>query len=331
MKRWQLSIGIALCLILFVLISFPNKESQTSLPLVVEQVETPLDHFHKLRFSSDFLLPYQINYDENTVTISFQNIHHIQMQDIELLDDTFFVSNYFDPQSRESSFTFHLENYPYMYLSSDPTYRKHDIFFQKYPYRILFGKIIVIDPGHGAFDEKTLSIYDLGSIVGDLVESEINLEVSLLLKMMLEDRGAKVYLTREREHCTENPRLLQRFEMVNFINPDIFLSIHQNESEYDYPNGIFVYHEHKEAFLLGQEIMHQTAKIADLKPNHVLNDPLLTLKSISTKKALLIECAFLSNPMDRERYRQNDFTWLLAKGITQGLVKYFENQYFYVE
>ena len=53
----------------------------------------------------------------------------------------------------------------------------------------LEGVSVVIDPGHGGLDN--------GASVGKIYESELNLKISFALKEELENRGAKVYMTRE--------------------------------------------------------------------------------------------------------------------------------------
>ena len=49
-------------------------------------------------------------------------------------------------------------------------------------------KKVVIDPGHGGKDP--------GAIVGELRESDLNLQISFKLQELLEKEGAVVYLTR---------------------------------------------------------------------------------------------------------------------------------------
>ena len=52
----------------------------------------------------------------------------------------------------------------------------------------LYGKVIVIDPGHGGKDK--------GAYYNNTYESDLNLLVSLNLKKQIEKRGALVYMTR---------------------------------------------------------------------------------------------------------------------------------------
>jgi len=80
---------------------------------------------------------------------------------------------------------------------------------------------VVVDPGHGG--------EDLGAIgPGGTLEKEINLEVSLQLKEMLEDEGFTVILTRDDDRFIS---LADRTKIANEAGADLFISIHANASE----------------------------------------------------------------------------------------------------
>ena len=57
-------------------------------------------------------------------------------------------------------------------------------------------RIILIDPGHGGFDGGAKS-------KSGVIEKDINLQISLKLKDALEQKGYKVYLTREGDQGLE--------------------------------------------------------------------------------------------------------------------------------
>jgi N-acetylmuramoyl-L-alanine amidase len=78
---------------------------------------------------------------------------------------------------------------------------------------------IVIDPGHGG--HFTGAVGPEGTM-----EKDVNLDISLILKRMLEDElGMKVYLTREKDdHVT----LKGRTDLANEVKADLFISVHNN-------------------------------------------------------------------------------------------------------
>ncbi len=85
----------------------------------------------------------------------------------------------------------------------------------------LSGKIICIDPGHGG--TALTDHYRVGPS-GER-EEWINLRVGLLLKKMLEDKGARVVLTRSEDNMVTLP---ERAKLAVDNHADIFVSIHHN-------------------------------------------------------------------------------------------------------
>ncbi|OHB75581.1 MAG: hypothetical protein A2Z34_07105 [Planctomycetes bacterium RBG_16_59_8] len=86
---------------------------------------------------------------------------------------------------------------------------------------------VVIDPGHGgthAENRSRTGIY----------EKEVNLDVSLQLRDLLEAAGIDVVMTRDGDyHLAPNVRddLDKRVDIANREMPDLFLSIHTNRAE----------------------------------------------------------------------------------------------------
>ncbi len=329
---WQLiRIKVWLLTVVLFLISLPQNESQYELSFCLELIAHYPEKHLILELSSVTQLPYELQLDSHKAVISLKPIDPNELILPDSLPEELDYDYLFDDHNNQLQLEFSLKHFPFFHIFSCPSHQKHQIHFRKTPYRILNSLSIVVDPGHGAFDEETSSIYDPGSIREEFVESEINLQLALKLKELMEERGAKVVLTREKEDCKYNLRLFQRFELVNAFQPDLFLSLHQNESDYSYANGVFIYYRNPEAIPLARSIIHSMSRNTGLKTNHLLNDPLITLQSIETKKALLLECTFLSSPIDRAKLQEADFITRLASSINQGIVEYFENLYFRVE
>jgi N-acetylmuramoyl-L-alanine amidase len=327
-KHAPLKTLLSFCLISLIINSVlfygPIKESAFLNKLQIQFVRDAENDELVFTFLSDSMLFYENKIEPSSIVIEFKNI--CIHENKEFLPEAFIESvfyHYYDPTVNSLFCAFALEEYPYPYFESSTDYRSHRLALSKIPQRVLFNQTIIIDPGHGAFDEETMSIYDPGVMRGDLIESKINLELSFLLKKRLEKRGAKVILTREEEFSKENLRLQQRFDFVNSFNPTLFLSLHQNDSDYTYPNGVFLYYEHASSLPLAKMIFLSLGKGTGLKLNHILNDPLLTLKSVQAKYGLLIECAFFSNEIDRNRFKKPTFLDDLAKSIEAGIIRYF--------
>lgn len=94
----------------------------------------------------------------------------------------------------------------------------------------LSGMIICIDPGHGGHNPANdrLVVPDPGV---EFWESESNFQKALLLKPLLEAKGATVYLTRNTNDYPNDvgePSLSARVAFANSVGADWFHSIHSN-------------------------------------------------------------------------------------------------------
>ncbi|CCJ32642.1 N-acetylmuramoyl-L-alanine amidase [Caloramator australicus] len=98
---------------------------------------------------------------------------------------------------------------------------------------VLSGKRIVIDPGHGGSDP--------GAVSGQVREKDINNSVARKLADLLKAEGAEVIFTREPEKDIYIT-LADRVNISNSINPDLFISIHNNASISSAANGVETYY-----------------------------------------------------------------------------------------
>lgn len=119
---------------------------------------------------------------------------------------------------------------------------------------------IVIDPGHGG--HFTGAVGPCGTM-----EKDVNLDISLILKRMLEDElGMDVYLTRD---CDEHVTLKGRTDLANQVKADLFISIHNNAFHLRKAHGT-------ETFFLAESSTDYERTVA-LRENEdfVLEDPTL--------------------------------------------------------
>lgn len=76
-------------------------------------------------------------------------------------------------------------------------------------------ELIVIDAGHGGDDP--------GSINGDVLEKDLNLQLALKLEEALKEGGYEVVMTRRDD---SELGLYERAELANDANADLFISLH---------------------------------------------------------------------------------------------------------
>ena len=95
----------------------------------------------------------------------------------------------------------------------------------------LTGKKILIDPGHGGSSSGAIG-------KNGTKEKVVNLAVARILKVLLEQQGASVYMTREEDvpdsltvKLNIREDLASRCLFRDSIMPDLFVSIHHNGSE----------------------------------------------------------------------------------------------------
>ncbi len=195
--------------------------------------------------------------------------------------------------------------------------------------------LVVIDPGHGGIDPGTCSIYKK-----DLYEKDINLDIALKLKALLQDSQVSLLMTRESDvevfqsiNYDSDENIRERPRIANRNKATLFVSIHVNAYDTKLPggeryNGTEIYHAGKThgAFTSKQfaEIMGKAIhKKTDTNYNGVLTKSFGVLR-LSDMPALLIETAYLTNKEDHKRLESNEFRNAMAEGIHDGIINILE-------
>lgn len=195
----------------------------------------------------------------------------------------------------------------------------------------LSGKVIVLDPGHGGPDGGAVA-------KSGLVEKHVTLSVSQMLRDYLQQAGAVVYLTREKDQDLADPDnrtnrkrqdLTRRAQFVKQVNPDILLTIHLNSIPSPRYRGAqtFYYPSLEENMQLAMLIqdsfiqnLQNTKRIAKEAPNEVY-----LLKSAKVPAAL-VEIGFLSNPEEAELLADAAYQQKVAYAIYEGVMRYISGE-----
>ena len=189
----------------------------------------------------------------------------------------------------------------------------------------LFGKVIIVDPGHGGRDP--------GTRYGNILEKDLNLEISKKLVNELENEGAIVYMTRNTDIDLSksgeiNKKRNDLYRRVRFIEnkkSDLYLSIHLNWfNNRSFSGAEILYNNiNKNNKFLAQTITdsfdNNGIKTRDIRTTN------LYIYRNTTVPGLLIECGFLSNNNDRYLLQQSWYQRKIGKIITNGSIKYFNN------
>ena len=188
----------------------------------------------------------------------------------------------------------------------------------------LFQKIITIDPGHGGRDP--------GTRYGNILEKDINLEISKVLQEELGKEGAIVHLVREEDidfskdtdYRKKRSDLQRRINFIESKKSDLYLSIHLNwYNDYYYGGAEILYNNiNKENKVLAKKLK------ASLENSNISTRQLKTtdlyLYSNTKIPGVLVECGFLSNKNDRYLLQTEEYQKKFSRAITEGVITYFE-------
>ncbi len=187
----------------------------------------------------------------------------------------------------------------------------------------LSGKVIFVDPGHGGRDP--------GTYYRNIYEKNLNLQIGLILRDELMNKGAIVYMTRETDIDLSSKwdarkkrgDLYRRIKMMENAKAELYLSIHINWYRSSGYRGAEVLYNgiNPQNRILGQVIMDGFKN--DLKSKRKLVKTNLYMYRSTRILGVLIECGFLSNPNERYLLQQSSYQKKIATSITDSVVKYF--------
>ena len=183
--------------------------------------------------------------------------------------------------------------------------------------------VVVIDVGHGGYDPGKVSS-------NNVLEKDVNLAIALKLKSYLEAQDCLVYMTRDSDISLDDGKggskkqadMRCRKNLVEEIQPDLMISIHQNSYPSENVRGAqtFYYHTSDNSEYLANCIQNSLIEYADPDNTrqHKSNSSYYILKNVSCPAAL-VECGFLSCPSEcalltSERY-QDTLAYAIACGI----------------
>lgn len=191
----------------------------------------------------------------------------------------------------------------------------------------LSGKTIVIDPGHGGPD---------GGAVGkdQTSEKEIALSVSKKLQQYLQQSGALVYLTREKDKDLAHPDtkglsnrksedIRNRLKFIHDRKADLFVTIHLNAISSSRWSGAqtFYYPESDESRHLAKMIQDELRRNLETDRSSLAINNIYLLKHARVPGAL-VEIGFLSNDRELQLLKKEDYQRQMAGSIYEGLLRY---------
>ncbi|MEH7116232.1 N-acetylmuramoyl-L-alanine amidase CwlD [Neobacillus vireti] len=195
----------------------------------------------------------------------------------------------------------------------------------------LAGKIILLDAGHGGPDG--------GAGTGETLEKDIALEITKNVRDYLQQQGALVIMTREKDEDLADPDtrgysrrkvedLKKRLKMINNTDIDLFVSIHLNAIPSARWSGAQTFYapQHKEnarAAKFIQEELRRNLENTERKAKPI--NQVYILKN-AKKPGVLVEVGFLSNPREKALLKKGSYQEKVSASINNGILRYFTNE-----
>ncbi len=209
------------------------------------------------------------------------------------------------------------------------------------------GYTVAIDPGHqgswvdmtdtepigpGSSEMKAKSTTGTQGSYTGIPEYELNLEISLLLRTELEERGYEVILTRE-----DNDTAISNAERATLAyeeGGDIYVRIHANGSDNSGANGAlgmvpspsnpYVGDLSEESYRLAECILEAYCSTAGFESLGVQYYDNMTGINWSKIPVMILEMGFMTNESNDLRMADPDVQDLMVQGIADGIDAYFE-------
>jgi N-acetylmuramoyl-L-alanine amidase len=254
-------------------------------------------------------------FDEKTKTLLI-NLHHIEVKEqmlSELNKESTFRVREKDPAMVQVELPIPEHHQYSIMLNEDRSIMT--IRIENAP---LFGKIILLDPGHGGADAGAISRHGLR-------EKDLNLDVAVRLKKYLENLGAQVLLTRDDDRYLW---LYDRVAIANRVGAGVMISIHANNHDNPKINGLEVWHhpERQESAVLADFLAKEVIRKTKLYFRGIMASKDFVLPRETEMPTVIFEMGFISNSEEEKLLRASEFKDKIAKGLCQGLLNYFQTQ-----
>lgn len=186
----------------------------------------------------------------------------------------------------------------------------------------MYDKIVVIDAGHGS--------KAAGTVHFDILEKEINLDMVLKLKELLDASDIKAYYTRVDD---SNPSFAARADLANNLKADFFISVHNNgDTKASSSVGTEVlYNEEEEESSFGSKQLAQicqeevVGQLGSRDRGLVQGSDIYIIRSSNVPVAL-IEVGFITNKTEAAKLNSDSYQEKAAQGIFNAIKRAFEER-----
>jgi len=204
--------------------------------------------------------------------------------------------------------------------------------------------IIAIDPGHqrrgnsaqeplgpGSSETKAMVASGTVGVATNVPEYELTLEISLLLRDMLIERGYEVFMIRDTHDVDISNKT--RAEMAAESGAQIFVRIHANGSADASVNGIltisptsnspFIPHLSPSSFVLSHFILEEMIITTGANNMGIWETDTMTGINWSTIPVTIVELGFMTNPEEDRLMQTPEYQQKLVEGMANGIDLFF--------
>lgn len=187
---------------------------------------------------------------------------------------------------------------------------------------------VVLDAGHGGEDGGAVS-------ADGAVEKDLNLQISFLIKEMLETNGIKVVMTRETDTLLYDKNadyqgrkkvldLAARKKIAEETVNSVFVSIHMNTYPLKSCRGLQVWYSpnHPRSKELAKNIQKSARELVQPENQRTVKPAtsgIYLLHKLHTP-AVLVECGFLSSPEEARLLTDSEYQKQLAFSIFSAII-----------
>ena len=186
-------------------------------------------------------------------------------------------------------------------------------------------KTVVIDAGHGGADPGVTGVRT------GVKESDLNLKTATVLGEIFLSAGYRPVQTRPTEQSTvpgafdKQEDMAARREIIEKAAPEAVISIHMNKYEDASRRGVQVFFTTESSRALAEQLQKHLNEKMNVPTLGRQFDPIQGEYYIADNgdtPSVIVECAFLSNPIDEALITNADYRLRLASEIEVAVTRY---------